>query len=657
MIRIYKILNLKVPLMYALICIIFYACSDYPDLVKQALKMAGNNKQELEKVINHYRVHPEDSLKLKAAYFLIGNMPGKYSLSGDLLEQYKPYFFEASKNPRMNQTILDSLRQLYGPITEERLSVKMDVQWIKADYLINNIDQAFKKWQTQPWGKYVSFDNFCEYILPYRLRHEPLENWRDSVYNEYKGFIESVTTDTIAPLEICDALFYKIWNTLRWKWIKYPYQPGPTLLLKTQIGDCITLADYYTYVCRSAGIPVAEDAIILWAEKDVAHEVNSVITKNDSVAHFYGFNASPKSKIKIAGKISKIFRRSYSLQNDALSLKIKNINDIPPYLSDPCLVDITDEYTLVSDINLKVTEPPFSTKYVYLATFNSMTWNPICYSKLERGNYASFKKLGRDVIYLPVYYGNYETYIAGNPFYVDRDNEQIVKLEADTVHLQTMSLNRKFGFQEDLRFILNRIKGSKFQVANHANFSDAITVHTIIDAPMDLYNDLHVDLNKPYRYARYLAPEHGCCDIAELEFYDEKDRKITRKIIGTDVPDDPCKFSKPIRNQVFDGDVLTSFDAPPIKGCWVGMDFGKSIDISRICYVPRNDDNFVVPGQYYELLWFGKKGWVSTGIREATAKTFVAKNVPSNGLYWLRNHSKGKEEHIFIYKDGKQIFY
>jgi len=611
---------------------LFISCSHYSPEIEYVLKQAGSNREELERVLKHYSSHPTDSLKLRAAEFLIANMPGKYSLSGDLLEQYKSYFFEASKNPRRSQIILDSLQQLYGPIAEDKLSVEMDVQWIKADYLINTIEHAFTMWKTQPWGKYVSFSNFCEYILPYRLHNEPLEDWRDSAYNEYKGFIESVTTNTTTPLEICDTLFYKIWYTLRWKWIEYPYQPGPTVLLKTQIGDCFSLADYYTYVCRAAGIPVAEDAIILWAEKDVAHEVNSVILKNGSAAHFYGFNANPKSNVKVAGKISKIFRRCYSRRHDALSLNVKNDKDLPPYLSDPFLSDITDEYTRTSDICIQVIEPPFLTKYVYLATFNSMTWNPVCYSKLERGNYASFKKVARDVIYLPVYYGNYETYIAGNPFYIDRDNEQIVKLEADTVHLQTMSLNRKFGFQEDLRFILNRIKGSKFQVCNHSNFSDAITVHTILHAPTDLYNDLHVDLNKPYRYARYLAPDHGCCDIAELEFYDKKNKKITGKIIGTDVPDDPYKFSKPIRNQIFDGDVLTSFDAPPIKGCWVGMDFGESIDISRICYVPRNDDNFVVPGQYYELLWFGKKGWVSTGIREATAKTFVIKDVPSNGL-------------------------
>ncbi|MGB4340337.1 MAG: hypothetical protein WBJ59_00125 [Dysgonamonadaceae bacterium] len=40
---------------------------------------ASSNRHEPERVIKHYSKDPEDSLKLKAAEFLILNMPGKYS--------------------------------------------------------------------------------------------------------------------------------------------------------------------------------------------------------------------------------------------------------------------------------------------------------------------------------------------------------------------------------------------------------------------------------------------------------------------------------------------------------------------------------------------------------------------------------------------------
>ncbi len=45
---------------------------------EEALMLAGKNRGELEAVLEYYR---EDSLKTKAAEFLIGNMPGHYSFA------------------------------------------------------------------------------------------------------------------------------------------------------------------------------------------------------------------------------------------------------------------------------------------------------------------------------------------------------------------------------------------------------------------------------------------------------------------------------------------------------------------------------------------------------------------------------------------------
>lgn len=56
------------------------ACSHKNDSpLKEVLKLAGSNRHQLERVISHYKADPADSLKLKAAKFLILNMPGKYS--------------------------------------------------------------------------------------------------------------------------------------------------------------------------------------------------------------------------------------------------------------------------------------------------------------------------------------------------------------------------------------------------------------------------------------------------------------------------------------------------------------------------------------------------------------------------------------------------
>jgi len=58
--------------------------NDNPRLEK-ALSLSGSNRQELEKVLHHFSQNPSDSLYLKAAIFLIENMPGHWSPSLSIL--------------------------------------------------------------------------------------------------------------------------------------------------------------------------------------------------------------------------------------------------------------------------------------------------------------------------------------------------------------------------------------------------------------------------------------------------------------------------------------------------------------------------------------------------------------------------------------------
>ncbi|MDE6527548.1 MAG: hypothetical protein K2L78_00690, partial [Muribaculaceae bacterium] len=60
-----------------LCCItLFIGCSRHPAGVMDALRFAGDNRDELERVLEHYADEP---MKLEAARFLIENMPGHYS--------------------------------------------------------------------------------------------------------------------------------------------------------------------------------------------------------------------------------------------------------------------------------------------------------------------------------------------------------------------------------------------------------------------------------------------------------------------------------------------------------------------------------------------------------------------------------------------------
>jgi hypothetical protein len=95
---------------YLFIFLLFFSCQEKQqefDCLEQALVTAGKNRSALGKVLQRYANNSEDSLKYQAAVFLIDNMPSHYS--------YK---------------------------NEDWLN-----QFITADYLINNIEQAFDVWE------------------------------------------------------------------------------------------------------------------------------------------------------------------------------------------------------------------------------------------------------------------------------------------------------------------------------------------------------------------------------------------------------------------------------------------------------------------------------------------------------------------------------
>lgn len=112
----------------------------------QALSMAGENRTELEKVLRHYE-KDTDSLKLKAAVFLIENMPGHRSYTGDAIENY---YKELDCILNMDTAVgykNEKIKELTHNYLKVSFQEKEDIKIITADYLIRNIDQAFDWWK------------------------------------------------------------------------------------------------------------------------------------------------------------------------------------------------------------------------------------------------------------------------------------------------------------------------------------------------------------------------------------------------------------------------------------------------------------------------------------------------------------------------------
>ena len=132
--------------------------------LEEVLSLPLANKEELQKVLDHYK---DDSLKYQAVCFLIRNMPFHAGYEGNALKHYYQYFDIYAQGKLGPHEVIDSLKE--NSFSVSQLKRIEDIANIDSSLLVQNVDWAFKVWREQPWGKNVSFDNFCEFVLPYRL--------------------------------------------------------------------------------------------------------------------------------------------------------------------------------------------------------------------------------------------------------------------------------------------------------------------------------------------------------------------------------------------------------------------------------------------------------------------------------------------------------
>ena len=235
-------------------CLLMSCTATLSDKSEAALMQAGANNEELLKVLTHYK-NGDDTLKYKAAVYLIENMPYHASIVNE-----SNYIVEEAKE----NFILDGFIQedtLQKLIAEHARSMTVpDIKVVKAEYLIDNIDRAFVAWRSRPWGKHYTFAEFCEYILPYRATSEPLTDWRRVFEERYGYILDSLYTgdDVVeATNAVCKVLKDEGYiHTMTFN----PFGPAsPLFVADHRIGDCSDECNFTILVMRALGIPVQYD--------------------------------------------------------------------------------------------------------------------------------------------------------------------------------------------------------------------------------------------------------------------------------------------------------------------------------------------------------------------------------------------------------------
>lgn len=207
-------------------------------------------------------------------------------------------------------------------------------------------------------------------------------------------------------------------------------------------------------------------------------------------------------------------------------------------------------------------------------------------------------------------------------------------------------------YQEN--FLVNDEKGGKFQGANKKDFSDADDLYTFPDRALPFWNDLHINKPKKYRFIRYLAAKNQGCHLAELEIY-----TAIKKIAGKAFAAGGNFNTDTILSSAADGDPNTSASSSD-KGAALGFDLEKPYKIDKIRFYPKmrfTIDTEVTEHRTYVLKLWQNDSWVPLETAVADTKVLTFKNIPSHGLYLIKDIGKDAQQRIFTYQNGKQIWW
>lgn len=442
--------------MVGLLLLVLVIGCNYNKDIKSALITADTNRSELKVVLDHYRKTDPNPYKLRAAQFLIENMPAHYSYEEDDIYQYYQYAEKILTNhaitPEQQRDSLLVITDLkYKGLTD--LTVP-DLQIIKASYLIDNIDKSYAQWTTCPWASQVTFNEYLEWMLPYKaVELQELDYWRDTLKTHFSDGLKDMIPNDVeyaTTIKVADIVRNEALNKLKRHGL-YSRAGLPLLSAYLQAHQTYGNISDYTLTAvltfRSVGIPAVIDETPVGSRGTAAScwfvllsDYGSEVPSEWDLSTVPGWGFFPYERGP------KVFRRTYAINADRLQYHRKAKYVYPFELARK---DVTDKYFLTSDIKLPIKKElrkQLKDKYVYIASavrrgtdtssepssLGMEGWKIVDFGTIER-SLAFFKNMGREVMYMALGYNGKELIPITEPFILHKDGH-IEFLDADIVN-------------------------------------------------------------------------------------------------------------------------------------------------------------------------------------------------------------------------------
>ena len=380
-------------------------CADRSYL-NYTLTSAGSNRPELEAVLNHYRETDPNPDKLRA---------------------------------QQRDSLLAITDQKYRDLPNNTVP---DAQIIKAEYLIDNIDKSYSQWTTCPWASQVTFNEYLEWMLPYKaIELQELDGWRDTLFayfctgleNPIKNDVEYNTTLGVADMIRNDA------NNRLHRYGLYTRAGLPLLSAYLQVNQTFgNIPDYSltaVLAFRSAGIPAVLDETPVGSRYTAASKWFVILSdKGDELASEWDLSTQIGWGFFPYERGPKVYRNTYAINKERQKYKDKAKYQYPFDLGKK---DITSRYFLTSNLSIpidNVIRKRLKDKYVYIAAAvrsEEQSWQIVDFGVMKHGK-ALFHDMGREVLYQLQGYDGEGLIPISRPFILHKDCS-LEYLGADTL--------------------------------------------------------------------------------------------------------------------------------------------------------------------------------------------------------------------------------
>ena len=246
-------------------------------------------------------------------------MHGHYSYQGTELDSLEMFLAQLTRKEVDFFFTSEQLKR-WEKFSLINLPRKDDLRSVSAEMLIENIDLAFKQWKERPWNKALSFDDFCELILPYTISDDQPVRWRRMYAEHYNHVLDSLYQGS----DVLEAALVLLKHIESEKWIYNdqlitPHRTATNLFTDNILFSPDNNHSYQWIVVRdpitSEYYPVGLDDYI----PDRSHRP-----------------ASPRTT-------GKIYRQSFARQDDRMAA-LNDIRSLPVRLNNPFLHDVTSHY-------------------------------------------------------------------------------------------------------------------------------------------------------------------------------------------------------------------------------------------------------------------------------------------------------------------------